>query len=269
MSAGAVAWALKPRGLKPVDKIILVIFADTIDAYSGELSAPLSVIARAAEVSVRTAHDSILRLCALDLLEKRAEFEGGLQKQNTYAFGAEFRDKETLLPLGSFFRPDHSAAGRNRAGSRTAPVGESCRVEEGFDVSPEQQDEVVTLNGNSNLSNARRKKRAYLDENPPSVEDFLEFAKSDSKVDWLPSDEVELAHNWYVAHGWCQANGSRLVEWKPCLRSWAIRWKKKNPREYTEIIRLRQTAARAAQPFVSEIAQIRARQREAAARSAS
>jgi len=255
-----------------VDKMILIVFADAADAYSGELSAPLYAIAKASEVSVRTARDSIIRLCELGLLAKRAEFTGNLQKQNTYNFGPEFKPQETLFPLGSFCRPAVGSQSPVRPVSMLAetfaPPGSFRRVEEGIDVSPEQQqqDEVVDVNGNSNLSNARRKKRAYLDENPPKLEEWLEHLKSDPKIDWFPVASAEDSFDWYVAHGWCQKDGTRLVDWKALLRRSARSWKQREPREYTEIIRLRQTAARAAQPFVSEIAQIKARQREAAAR---
>lgn len=246
MSAGAVAFALKPRGLRPVDKIILIIFADAIDGYSGELSAPLSVIARAAEVSVRTAHDSICRLCEMGFLEKKAEFDGNLQKQSTYALGSEFREQETLLPLGSFFRPEAARGARNRAVLRSSPLGENCRVEVNVPISPDEQDEVVTPNGNSNLSYARRKKRAYLDENPPTLEEWVDCSKNDPKVaeTLMPVVEAEQAYDWYVAHGWCQKDGTRLIDWKAVLRRWARSWKAKNPQAYANAKRERDTAAR-------------------------
>ena len=271
MSVGAIAWALIPRGLRPVDKNILMIFADAVDSYSGELSAPLSAIAAAAEVSVRTAHDSISRLCDLGILSKRAEFSANLQKQNTYSIGPSFKPKETLFPLGSFCRPavrvELPARPESKPVETFASLGSFCRVEEGFNENTEEQEqvEVVTLNGNSNLSNARRKKRAYLDENPPKLEEWMGYLKSDPKIDWFPVAEAEDSFDWYVAHGWRQKDGTRLVDWKAVLRRSARSWKKRSPREYAEIIRIRETAARASQPFVSEIAQIRARQRSAAA----
>lgn len=244
---------MKPRGLRPVDKIILVVFADAVDAFSGELSAPLEAIAKAAEVSVRTAHDSINRLCEMGFLKKRAEFFGNLQKQNTYSTGDNFNPTETMFPLGSFCRP---AAARNLssdAGLRSSPLGENCRVESYTPNLPEEQQDVVTLNGNSNLSNARRKKRAYLDENPPTPEEWLDRAKTDLKVieTLMPLVEAEQAYDWYVAHGWCQKDGGRLQDWPAILRRWARGWKSRNPQAYIEARRNKEAASRAQQggPF--------------------
>ena len=270
MSVGAVAWALK-QDLKPLEKIVLIVIANESDGFSGELAAPLSAIARVSRVSVKTAYRAIMKLCELGYVEKRSEFSGNLQKQNTYNIGPSFGREGSLFSLGQFDRPAEAGAGRNCAGLLRLPLGQIDRVEEGFNESPEQQEQpvVAPVICNSNLSNARRKKRAYLDENPPTPEEWLERAKTDPRVmeTLMPLVEAEQAYDWYVAHGWCQKDGGRLVDWPALIRRWARSWKAKNPQAYIAAKRDLETTARAAQPFVSEIAQIKARQREAAARS--
>lgn len=267
MSAEATAWAWAQK-LDGKQKLVLLFFCEMADGASGEVTVKMRYIEEFCGLSKRVAVRVIASLVELGLVEKARSFDGNLQSDNIY------RVVHPTANRSIFSRCQN----RTIEGKQESSNDRAFRASRGYDFgtveaianpTTEQQGEVVTLNGKSEVSNARRKKRAYVDENPPTVEDFLEFAKSDEKVEWLPVDEVELAYNWYVAHGWCQANGDRLIEWKPCLRSWAIRWKKRNPREYTEIIRLRKTAARQDKPFVSEIAEIRARQREAAARGES
>ena len=265
MSSEAVAWAWEQK-LDGKQKLVLLFFCEMADGASGEVTVKMRYIEEFCGLSKRVAIRVIASLVELGLLEKARSFDGNLQAENVFRVIHPKANRSIFSRCQNRHRESgqESSADRSFRASRGVDFG---TVEEGFNENTEEQEqvEVVTLNGNSNLSNARRKKRAYLDENPPKLEEWMGYLKSDPKIDWFPVAEAEDSFDWYVAHGWRQKDGTRLVDWKAVLRRSARSWKKRSPREYAEIIRIRETAARASQPFVSEIAQIRARQRSAAA----
>lgn len=269
MSAEATAWAWAQK-LDGKQKLVLLFFCEMADGASGEVTVKMRYIEEFCGISKRVAIRVIASLVELGLVEKARSYDGNLQAENVFRVIHPTANRSIFSRCQNRTRGEIQESSNDRMfrASRGVDFG---TVEEGFNESPEQQEQpvVAPVICNSNLSNARRKKRAYLDENPPTPEEWLERAKTDPRVieTLMPLVEAEQAYDWYVAHGWCQKDGGRLVDWPALIRRWARSWKAKNPQAYIAAKRDLETAARAAQPFVSEIAQIKARQREAAARS--
>lgn len=245
VSVAASAWAWKQK-LDAKQKLVLLFFSDVADGASGEVTVKMQYIEEYCGLSKRVAIRVIASLVEIGLIEKARSYEGNLQAENVF---------RVIFPGSnrSIFSPCHN---RTRGESKEFSNDRTFRASRGVDfgtvddgikeqgTEQQEQDEVVDLNGKSSLSNARRKKRAYLDENPPTSEEWLEYLKSNPDIDWLPVAQAEDSYDWYVAHGWCQKDGTRLVEWKALLRRWARTWKAEHHQEYVSIKRDRETALR-------------------------
>ena len=247
MSSEATSWAWAQK-LDGKQKLALLFFCEMADGASGEVTVKMRYIEEFCGLSKRVAIRVIASLVELGLVEKARSYEGNLQAENVFRVIHPTANRSIFSRCHNRTRGESQESSNDRMfrASRGVDFG---TVDEGIKeqgTEQQEQDEVVVLNGNSNLSNARRKKRAYLDENPPTTEEWLEYAKTDKNVvqTLMPLVEAEQAYDWYVAHGWCQKDGGRLQEWKSCLRRWARRWKAEHPQLYTQLKRERETAER-------------------------
>lgn len=114
---------------------------------------------------------------------------------------------------------------------------------------------------------------------PPTIEEWTQLCAE--KYPLMPKLRVELAFASQETKGWMRETPKGLApvkSWKGCAYTSYLKWQEWYPQEFATAKREHETATRnqgsrgpyaepIAQPFISEIAQIKARQREAALRS--
>lgn len=85
-----------------------------------------------------------------------------------------------------------------------------------------------------------------LADNPPSLQEWVEYMKEREPL--VPAMRAEFYYGKWTANGWCRQDGTPYRNWKGLAIQSIAFWKDSFGREYLELKREAQTAARAPEP---------------------
>ena len=281
MSFECMAWAIKKKTGSAAAKAVLMHLANCTNHQTGICRPRIKVIAEECEISESTTKTCLKRLEEIGLITVIPRFKEGVQLANDYLLNLDGVG-QNLTQGGSKSDPGVGQnltpveTGRSETGietgrSRSAHANEPQQLPQTFDpptplpepaqtsgpaADPSTSTASPTTPGEPATTKRTRRKTApspssappppSLADNPPSLQEWVEYMKEREPL--VPAMRAEFYYGKWTANGWCRQDGTPYRNWKGLAIQSIAFWKDSFGREYLELKREAQTAARAPEP---------------------